>query len=369
VSLGQLERAAGSTGKSPVDQRLTADLPCPQGCRLVAIGLQARTNQPYRATFTVAAIGTDQQPAADSHAWLRTADRWREQSVNQTVGEQLTSAVPEPGSAGLTISAVDRRGSGLTSVSPTDTADPLPAVLAPGTTVEPVPGREGAGYGTGLDGQQQKLQVVGRAAILPRALDTGVLVDLGNAQGLSDPATSQTIDEVWLAPDAPASIEQRLVDAGLSVERRESLATERTALENQATTRGAAVAVTISAAALLLSLLALVAARWADAAHRGADWRALREAGVRPSRLRRLVALEIAVPAAAAVLVGLLSGAVAAVIAALRLPLVDLSAAGPPLDLRLAWEPIAVIGLGTVVLLVVIALVGALAEIRPRRWR
>jgi putative ABC transport system permease protein len=369
VSLGQLERAAGSTGKSPVDQRLTADLPCPQGCRLVAIGLRARTNQPYRATFTVAAIGTDQQPAADSHAWLRTADRWREQSVNQTVGEQLTSAVPEPGSAGLIISAVDRRGSGLTSVSPTDTADPLPAVLAPGTTVEPVPGREGAGYGTGLDGQQQKLQVVGRAAILPRALDTGVLVDLGNAQGLSDPATSQTIDEVWLAPDAPASIEQRLVDAGLSVERRESLATERTALENQATTRGAAVAVTISAAALLLSLLALVAARWADAAHRGADWRALREAGVRPSRLRRLVALEIAVPAAAAVLVGLLSGAVAAVIAAPRLPLVDLSAAGPPLDLRLAWEPIAVIGVGTVVLLVVIALVGALAEIRPRRWR
>ncbi len=277
--------------------------------------------------------------------------------------------MPEAGAAGLTIRALDRKGSGLTSVSPTDTADPLPAVLAPGTTVEPVPGREGAGYGTGLDGQQQKLQVVGRAAILPRALDTGVLVDLENAQGLSDPATSQTIDEVWLAPDAPASIEQRLVDAGVSVERRESLTAERTALENQATTRGAAVAVTISAAALLLSLLALVAARWADAAHRGEDWRALREGGVRPGRLRRLVAVEIAVPATAAVLVGLVSGAVAAVIAAPRLPLVDLSAAGPPLDLHLAWEPIAAIGGGTVLVLVLIALVGALAEIRPRRWR
>ena len=364
VTLGQLDRAT-----RPTTQRLTAALPCADTCRLVGIGLQARTNQPYRVGLTVAAIGTDRQPTADSRGWLRAADRWREQSANQTVSEQATSAVPEPGPAGLTIRALDRRGSGLTTVSPTDTADPLPAVLAPGTSVEPVPGQEGVGYGTGLDGQQQKLQVVGRAAILPRALDTGVLVDLANAQGLSDPAASQTVDEVWLAPDAPAAVEQRLVQGGLSVERRESLTAERTALENQATTRGAAVAVTISAAALLLSLLALVAARWADAGHRTADWRALREAGVRPGRLRRLVALEIAVPAVVAVLVGLLTGAVAAVVAAPRLPLVDLSAAGPPLDLRLAWEPIAAIGVGAVVVIAVIALLGALAEIRPRRWR
>lgn len=364
VTLGPLAR----TGR-PSTQRLSAELPCAATCRLVGIGLQARTNQPYRVALTVAAIGTDRQPATDSHAWLRAADRWREQSVNQTVGEQVTSAVPEASAAGLTIRALDRKGSGLTGVSPTDTADPLPAVLGPGTSVEPVPGQEGVGYGTGLDGQQQKIRVVGRASVLPRALDTGVLVDLANAQGLSDPATSQTIDEVWLAPDAPAAIEQQLVRAGLSVEKRESLTIERTALENQATTRGAAVAVTISAAALLLSLLALVAARWADAGHRAADWRSLREGGVGPGRLRRLVAIEIAVPALAAVLVGLLSGAAAAVIAAPRLPLVDLSAAGPPLDLSLAWPPIVAIGAGAAVVIGVIALLGALAEIRPRRWR
>lgn len=228
VTLGQLDRAT-----RPTTQRLTAALPCADTCRLVGIGLQAGSNQPYRVALTVAAIGTDRQPAADSYAWLRAADRWREQSVNQTVSEQVTSAVPEPTGAGLTIRALDRKGSGLTRVSPTDTADPLPAVLGPGTSVEPVPGQEGVGYGTGLDGQQQKVRVVGRASILPRALDTGVLVDLGNAQGLSDPATSQTIDEVWLAPDAPASVEQRLVQAGLSVEKRESLTTERTALRTR----------------------------------------------------------------------------------------------------------------------------------------
>ncbi len=364
VVLGPLERTS-----RPGDQQLTADLPCPDGCRLVGIGLQARTNQPYRVSLTVAAVATDRQPAAESHTWLRAPDRWREQSVNQTVGEQTTSAGPAAGAAGLTRGGVAPQGSGLTQVSPTDTADPLPAVLAPGTSVEPVPGQEGVGYGTGLDGQQQKVRVVGRASVLPRALDTGVLVDLANAQGLSDPATSQSIDEVWLAPGAPAAVEQRLVEEGLSVEKRESLVAERTTLENQATTRGAAVAVTISAAALLLSLLALVAARWADAGHRAADWRSLREGGVRPGRLRRLVAVEIAAPAVAAVLVGLLTGAVAALVAAPRLPLVDLSAAGPPLDLRLAWEPMAMIGAGAVVVIGLIALVGALAEIRPRRWR
>ncbi len=365
VTLGQLDRAT-----RPTTQRLTAALPCADTCRLVGIGLQARHQPavPGGVSPSPRSAPTASPPPTPG-AGCGPLTGGASSRPTRPCPSRSRAPCPSRGPAGLTIRALDRRGSGLTTVSPTDTADPLPAVLAPGTSVEPVPGQEGVGYGTGLDGQQQKLQVVGRAAILPRALDTGVLVDLANAQGLSDPAASQTVDEVWLAPDAPAAVEQRLVQEGLSVERRESLTAERTALENQATTRGAAVAVTISAAALLLSLLALVAARWADAGHRTADWRALREAGVRPGRLRRLVALEIAVPAVVAVLVGLLTGAVAAVVAAPRLPLVDLSAAGPPLDLRLAWEPIAAIGVGAVVVIAVIALLGALAEIRPRRWR
>ena len=364
VDLGRLERST-----RPGDQGLSADLPCETGCRLVAIGLRARANQPYRAGFTIASIATDRQPASASAAWLRTAGSWREQSVNQTVPKPTSSLAPEPGPAGLAVTAFDTTGSGLTSMSPTDTADPLPVLLAPGTSVEPVPGQPQVGYGTGLDGQQQKVLVVGQASILPRSLDNGVLVDLGNAQGLSDPATSQTIDEVWLSPSAPADIEQRLAAQGLRVETRETLAENRAVLENQATTRGAAVAVTISVAALLLTLLALVAARWSDAGHRGDDWRVLREGGLAQGRLRGLVAVEIAVPALLAVLVGLLSGAAAAAIAAPRLPLVDLAAAGPPLDLRLAWWPIGAIGAGTMMAIVIIAVVGALAEIRQRRVR
>jgi putative ABC transport system permease protein len=122
--------------------------------------------------------------------------------------------------------------------------------------------------------------------------------------------------------------------------------------------------VVISAAALLLSLLALVAARWADAGRRSADWRALREGGVSPRRLRRLVRIEIALPAALGVLVGLLSGAIAARIAGSRLPLVDADAPGPPLDLQLAWWPIVLLGSGAVLVIALIAQIGALAEVR-----
>lgn len=364
VDLGRLHRSG-----QPVAQQLTADLPCDTGCRLVAIGLRARTNQPYQATFAITSIATDQQSAAESHAWLRATDRWREQSANQTLPEQTANAVPTPGTSGLAVRAFDHKGSGLTSVSPTDTADPLPAVLAPGTSVESVPGQEGADYGSGLDGQQQKLQVLGQAAILPRALSFGVLVDLTNAEGLIDPSTAQAVDQVWLAADAPAGIEQALTDKGLRVQSREALADNRSALQQQATTRGAAVAVTVSAAALLLTLLALVAARWSDASYRASDWRALREAGVAPRRLRRLVGVEIAVPAVLAVLVGLASGAAATTLAAPRLPLVDGSTPGPPLQLGLQWWSVGLIGAGTIVAIGVVAVIGAIAEIRPRRLR
>lgn len=364
VNLGLLN-ASPSIGS----QRLTGRLPCPQDCRVVALGLLAGADAPYKASFTVAGISTDVAAVGDSATWLRTEGRWRSQSSNETLPAPTAMATPQGTAAGLAIEAFDIDGDSLTSVSPSDTVDPLPAVLAARTYVEPVPGRVGTAYGRGLDGQEQKLAVLGQASVLPRSLDDGVLVDLTNAQGLSDPANSLTVSEVWLAPDAAPGVEQQLSAQGLQVQSRELLSTTRSALQQQATTRGAAVAMIVGSAALVLTLLALVAARWADAGRRAADWRALREGGVSPRRLRHLVRVEIAVPAVLGVLVGLLSGAVTARIAAARLPLVDVAEPGPPLDLHLSWPPILLLGLGTVLVILVIAHVGAVAETRSRKDR
>lgn len=362
VSLGALDKEAAK-------QRLRADLDCATGCRIVGLGLQAATNQPYKASFTVTGIATDTQKASESEDWLRGDGRWRAQSKNNTLPEPTAMATPKASSTGLGVEAFDTEGGTTTSVSPTDTTDPLPAVIGPKTFVEPVPGAVGTAYGAGLDGQDQQLKVLGQASILPRALDDGVLVDLTNARGLTDPSTAPTLDEVWLAPGASAAIEQSLAEAGVQVQSRDVLSTTRDVLLGQATTRGAAVALVVGAAALALTLLALVAARWADAGRRGDDWRALREGGVGRRKLKHLVRVEIAVPSLLGVLVGMLSGAVAARIAAGRLPLVDASQPGPPLDLDLAWTPILLIALGTAVVIGIIAQVGAVAETRPRENR
>ncbi|GAA2092678.1 hypothetical protein GCM10009841_01780 [Microlunatus panaciterrae] len=364
VNLGPIKGPESSRSR-----QLSAELPCVQGCRLVSLGLLAGKNAPYKAWFTVAGIATDKQPMGDSATWLTTGGRWRSQSANDTLPKPVSMAIPSATAEGLAIEAFDTQGANLTSVSPSDTADPLPAVLGPTTSAEPVPGSAGAGFGTGLDGQQQKLAIVGRAAVLPRSLDEGVLVDLANAQGLSDPSLSRTSNEVWLAPDAAPSIAKRLAAQGIRVQTRELLSDTRDDLQQQASTRGAAVAVIVGFAALLLTMLALVAARWADAGKRGEDWRALREGGVSPRRLRHLVRVEIAVPAVLGVLVGMLSGAVAARIAGARLPLVDRTEPGPPLSLHLSWPPILLLGLGTVLVIMVIAQVGAMAETRSKEGR
>ena len=359
VNLGRL-----AVGTKAHAQTFTGELPCADGCRLVSIGLSAPRNQPYRATLTVDSVATDTQPASASATWLRTDGRWRVQSASVIVADPIALATPKASPQGLAIEAYDLAGGMVSAVSPTDTTDPMPALLAPGTIVSDVPGSPGVGYGTGLDGQQQKLAVIGQAAILPRSLDDGVLVDLGNAQGLVDPSRIRTVDQVWLAPGAGSATEQALADQGVQIVSRESLQTTRDELTSQATTSGAAIAAVVSGVALLVTLLALVAARWSDADRRGSDWRTLREGGIGRRRIRRLVLLEIGAPAVLGVLAGLLSGAVAVWIAAPRLPLVDFTAPGPPLDLTLSWAPILLIGGATVVVIALISAVGAVVESR-----
>ena len=108
-----------------------------------------------------------------------------------------------------------------------------------------------------------------------------------------------------------------------------------------------------------------MAARVADVSRRLQDWRSLRDAGLPTRALRRLAFVEIAVPAVLGTVVGLLSGVVASLLAAPRLPLVDLSTPGPPLDLGVDWP--SVLGTGAVVVgvILLIAAGGAQLETRP----
>jgi predicted lysophospholipase L1 biosynthesis ABC-type transport system permease subunit len=196
-----------------------------------------------------------------------------------------------------------------------------------------------------------------------------VLVDLVNARGLVDPATSEGVDQVWLRAGAPASVEENLVAAGVRVQSRETRTETAAELRRQAVPRAAVLSLWIGGVALLLAVLALVAVRVADLARRRWDWSALRQAGLSTRTLRRLAFAEFAVPALIGTAIGVLAGQAAIRLAAARLPLVDPAAPGPPLDLRLEWLPAGGLGLAVAVLILVVAAVGASIEARTRSGR
>lgn len=355
VSLGSLQAKPAS---------YSAPLPCPKGCRLVGIDLYIPKGQTYETTFTITSVGTDEISPSTLAPRLVEAGGWREQVGHFTGPDRSQSVTPSPSAAGLHIRATDLDGDNHNLIAPTDSPDPLPAVLAPGLSVQPFPGMESVASGTGLDGQSQLIKVVGRATILPRALTDGVLVDLSNIQALSNPADSQATSEVWLAKGAPSTIEDQLTQQGVTVLSREHLEDTRQALLRQGNTRGAVVAVWVAMAGLLITLLTLAGARAADASRRRADWSALINTGVAPRTIRVLAFLEIAVPALVGALVGVASGVAAISLGASRLPLVDIYAPGPPLDLHLAATPIIWLSAGITVMIIGIATIGALLETR-----
>lgn len=353
----------------PTAAPLRVPMPCPAGCRLVSLGLEQNAPTPYTASFVVTALTTDQQPAAELSEWLEAGRRWRE-----VIGERVTfdatnqaSVLADP--RGLKVDVIDYSGRQGTRVAPTDTEEPMPVLLAPKVLVAPYPGQPDVVNGTGLDGGGRQVRVVGRAAVLPRSLDDGMLTDLANARGLVDPAAVQTIAQVWLRAGAPASVEQRLAEAGVRVQSRETRAERTAELRREAVPRAAVLSVWVGGLALLLSLVTLVAARVVDAGRRRRDWLALRQAGLRPPTLRRLAFVEVALPALLGAAIGLLAGSAAIGLAADRLPLNDAEAPGPPLDLTLAWPPVAALAglVGLAILLVAAA--AALAETRSGRLR
>lgn len=351
--------------KVAANARLTGSIACAAGCRLVGIGLMSQSLAPYQAQLTVTGIGTDVQPVAESQGWLRDGARWHSRigDIHTPTPDALT--VPVATDQGLQLVVFDHQGGVETLAASSVVSDPLPAVVGPQTALTPYPAFRDTAFGHGVNGDGQLLHVVGTASVLPRLLGDGVLVDLDNAVGLSDPAKNQARDQVWLSPDAPAGIEAALVAAGLRIDGRDQLADATATQLRELTTRGASVAVSLAYAGLLLSLLALVAARGADVRRRRTDWSSLRDAGLALGTVRRLALIEVAGPPLLGTVLGLVSGIVALVLSAPRLPLVDLSTTGPPLDLGISGGALAAVGVVTTLAVLVVATVGALVETRP----
>jgi len=369
----------------PRDGTLTSvpgRFPCEAGCRVVWLGaVSSRATTPtFGVSLTVTGISTDRQATADTVEWLAT-DRWRDRRgddldpqrpLTTIIGGTPTDDPTVPRTPGLTLTFLDQKGGGTSSIAPLDAPEPLPAMIADGTPVSPLPGLDDAVVGIGPDVTARALTVVGHARVLPRIGGEGVLVDLPLLDRVTDAGASQAEHEVWLAPMTAAQearVVSALSDQDVEVVATRTLADVTDRYRHAAPTRASSLALVVAAAALLLTLAGTVAARVVSAPSRRGDRAALEVAGTSRRQVRRATALEVFLPPAVGTLLGGAAGVAAYLVTVSRLPLLVGSGRTPPPDLVPSWGPLALLVVGTLALLAGVAGVAGRVEQRPWRAR
>jgi putative ABC transport system permease protein len=345
------------------------EVPCSAGCRVVWIG-ESREGSgapPFSTTMTITGFSTDKQPASDLSTWL-SPDKWRNRIGDGSNSDVAPGAILSSRAGGLGV-AFFGSGGDTASIATNDAPDPLPALVGPVTQLTYYPGLPGAFVGTGPDGSTRILHLDGRAHILPRLGGEGAMVDLSLVNRVTDPARSDSQDEVWLSPGAHPKVLAALARDHIRVTDRVSLASVEKRYSSEAPAKSAQLGLAVGAGALLLTFLGVIAIRIIGAAARRRDWDSLRTAGVPGRLLRSALTIETLVPIGLAVVLGAAAGVVAFVLTVPHLPLTTGDGVVPPPDYSLAPLPLTAIVVGALVLVAVIAVVGARLELQVRRSR
>jgi putative ABC transport system permease protein len=208
-----------------------------------------------------------------------------------------------PGPEGLTMTVAATGARQATWALAPDVPSPLPVVPAgtlPNTAALP-----------GLDADRPIPQVVGQVTTLPRLGGAGVLTDLEYLERQTLSGGRLAEPQVWLRPDAPAGITDRLAEQGLVVASDDTVAEARALLDKQAPALAIWYHLLAAAFAVLLGLGGLALMVAVDRRRTTEDMRALRLQGM-PGRVVGRAALWSYLPVVGAALV---TGAAAAVVA------------------------------------------------------
>lgn len=221
---------------------------------------------------------------------------------------------------------------------------------------------EGYDVIAGLDGRFTDVQIL-QTGVLPRLLRSGTMADLPFALAATGTVTDPLDYQVWLAPDAPASIVTDLQASGLSVVREESLDSTQAELDRGGTALALRLFLLAALVALVLGAGTLLANAYVVIRRRAYELAALRAIGAPRSVLVRAARREQVALALTGVALGAGAGLVAAGIA--LPPLVDSAGAdGPPLRYGPAWLPVLAVVAVILVVLAVVADVGARRTVR-----
>jgi hypothetical protein len=333
--------------------RLTGAMPACSGtgCRLVALDFRVVAQNEVLDPATLITIHSlDGVPLGDLTAWRTSIGREPLYSLSSTGGALVMAADVAGPVAPQQM-----------SLFPVDGPTSLPIVTAGGSGLSDE--TAGQTQATPFGQLPYPVTVVGKAAALPRLLTHGAIIDLDYADRLVTEPDQLSRAEVWLAPGAPADIEQRLAAQGLPVVGRETVAARVDRLADQG--RAGVQRYTLIAAmvALLLGLGAVIVMAAAERDDRARELAALRVQGV-PARTIRWVAR---FGYGALVVVGLAAGmATAYVIESVttsRQPLFSDSwsvLAAPPTRPAVQWESLA--AAAVLALLTVWVLAGQLAR-------
>ncbi len=215
---------------------------------------------------------------------------------------------------------------------------------------------------SGIDGRYVPIDVAG-TGVLPRLLRNGSLVDLPYALADMGAVPSPLDYQVWLSASAPPSVLASLQKSGLDVIDTESLDDR----EGELARGGNALALRLFLLAALVALVlgagTLLANAYVVIRRRAYELAALRALGARRSVLVRGARREQVVLALTGVVLGAAAGLGAAAVALPSL-LASAGRLGPPPWFGPAWVPVIALLAVVLVLLVVVADLGARRTVR-----
>ncbi|GAA4264255.1 hypothetical protein GCM10022255_116190 [Dactylosporangium darangshiense] len=261
VDLGQVR-----TGR----RTYTRNLPmCVNKCRLAALELEQPDGRGFDVTMTLHSLSQRGAALVDEAAFADT-DGWR---APESPGPKLL--VPELTAAkdGLRAEISGYKGADVAvRIMPTDVPSPMPIVMA-----------RTAGIGdhmTGFDESRQTITIVGEVETVPKLGYRGGIVDLDYAEREATDGGDAEYPQIFLGPDAPPDILDRVRAQGLTVTGDRAVGPLRAALDEQ----GPAVALRFHELAGGLAVLLATGALWLvaslDRLRRAGELRALRAQGV-----------------------------------------------------------------------------------------
>jgi hypothetical protein len=356
VDLGQARLGATSyTGELSPD--------CARGCRLAGLtfafpeGTDIDPTAPPPVSvirYLGIEISADGGDYSAVNAGFTESGRWQGKSADQPV------AKPD----GLEVTLrYDASTASWGAAVPDDLPLVLPAVVASNTLTQSFVSATSTLDVAGLDGNQVSVDATVLAVSLPGLGRNGVMVDLTLARRAQTSTASGALSQVWLAPDAPAALRDRLRAAGLSIVDDETAVARQRFYDHSGPTYGIQMFLVMAGAAGALGAGVVLALGLISARRRAYDYASLRVVGVRERVLRRAASGELAAAVLIGLLVGVGSGLGGTALATHALPLFVHADVGLPTVSTVPWLPVVALCGGLVAVLAAVC-VAVVAVVR-----